>query len=52
MYLSKFSKVRVMETCHRVDGGVDGLPQYCEEIMLNEHMIVDMKVTAILPKHP
>ena len=37
---------------HLVDGGVDVPHRFFEEILLNEHLIIDMKVTAILPKHP
>jgi len=52
MYLSKFSEVRVMGICHLVDGGVDVPHRVYEVILLDEHVIIDMKVTAILPKHP
>jgi len=53
MYLSKFSKVRVMEICHHIDGGVDSPHRFVEEILLNEHMeVVDMEVTAMLSSHP
>jgi len=44
--------VRVIEMCHLVDGCVDVPHRFFEEILLNEHLIIDMKVTAILPKHP
>jgi len=50
--VSSMKQVRVMEIFHRVDGRVDVPHSFLEEIVLYEHKIIDMKVTAILPNPP
>jgi len=47
----KCSEVRVTEICHPFDGCMDVPQRFFKEVLLYEHKVIDMEVTAIQPSH-